>query len=186
MKRISSRGWNSSLCSRCLSFLLLVLPAFAGEGIWLDVPFVHQEGNGCGSASIAMLIQYWESHGAGVQGGAGVQVIQDELYVPAEKGIPADAVECYLRSHGFRVFVFRGEQEDLWDHLSKGRPLLVCLKPGRGSALHFAVVAGIGDGAVALNDPADRKLRLYGTEQFLREWKAADNWTLLAVPRPHP
>ena len=29
-------------------------------GVWLDVPFVRQEKNGCGAASIAMVMQYWQ------------------------------------------------------------------------------------------------------------------------------
>ena len=36
--------------------------AIAGEsaGVWLDVPFVKQEKNGCGAASIAMVMQFWQ------------------------------------------------------------------------------------------------------------------------------
>ena len=29
------------------------------SGIWLDVPFVPQEKNGCGAAVIAMVMDYW-------------------------------------------------------------------------------------------------------------------------------
>ena len=32
-------------------------------GIWLDVPFIKQTVEGCGSASIAMVLQYWSAHG---------------------------------------------------------------------------------------------------------------------------
>src|SRR6185437_7320853 len=31
------------------------------SGVWLDVPFVHQEKDGCGAAVIAMLMEYWQS-----------------------------------------------------------------------------------------------------------------------------
>ena len=30
------------------------------SGVWLDVPFVKQEKNGCGAASIAMVMQFWQ------------------------------------------------------------------------------------------------------------------------------
>ena len=33
--------------------------------LWLDVPFVPQQKDGCGAASIAMVMQYWEQHEAG-------------------------------------------------------------------------------------------------------------------------
>src|ERR1043165_5812507 len=29
------------------------------SGVWLDVPFIKQEKDGCGAASIAMVMQYW-------------------------------------------------------------------------------------------------------------------------------
>jgi len=42
---------------------------FAGEqtAVWLDVPFVKQEKNGCGAASIAMVMQYWQRSRAKAQ-----------------------------------------------------------------------------------------------------------------------
>ncbi len=36
-----------------------MLLAAEPPGVWLDVPFVKQEKDGCGAASIAMVIQYW-------------------------------------------------------------------------------------------------------------------------------
>ena len=32
-------------------------------GVWLDVPFVKQSEDGCGSAAISMLLQYWSAQG---------------------------------------------------------------------------------------------------------------------------
>ncbi len=40
----------------CGSLLAADLP-----GVWLDVPFVKQEKDGCGAASIAMVMQYWQA-----------------------------------------------------------------------------------------------------------------------------
>ena len=37
------------------------LPAADLPGVWLDVPFVKQEKDGCGAASIAMVMQYWQA-----------------------------------------------------------------------------------------------------------------------------
>jgi len=44
-----------------LGLLLLsqMLVAAGVPGVWLDVPFVKQEKEGCGSASVAMIMQYW-------------------------------------------------------------------------------------------------------------------------------
>jgi len=30
-------------------------------GLWLDVPYIHQEKDGCGAASLAMVLRYWHT-----------------------------------------------------------------------------------------------------------------------------
>jgi predicted double-glycine peptidase len=166
----------------------LILVAFlsaaaaAPEALWLDVPFVHQEENGCGSASVAMIIGYWQTQGAfAAHAPPDAARIQRELYVPAQKGIPAESLRRYLEAEGFTAIAIRGEWEDLAHHLARGRPLIVALKTP-GGTLHYAVAAGISGSSIALNDPADRKLRKYDRAQFEKQWRAAGRWTLLAVP----
>ncbi len=154
------------------------LPA-AAEAIWLDVPFIAQEKNGCGSAALAMVIRYWRQD-------ADTAKIQSELYSADDKGIPAAEMQRYLRGRGFQAYAFRGEWQDLLHHLSKGRPPIVCFKPTRRGPFHYAVAAGVSDGTVSLNDPADRKLRKWERAEFEKMWRAAGNWTLLAAPRVAP
>ena len=107
-----------------------VLSAAVSTGWWLDVPFVKQEKNGCGAASIAMVMQYWlKQQGRSASDSAEATQIQRALYVPSADGIYASAMERYFQEHGFRTFSFRGDWEDLQQHLQKGRPLIVALKP---------------------------------------------------------
>ncbi|MGO8790825.1 MAG: C39 family peptidase [Terriglobia bacterium] len=152
-------------------------------GVWLDVPFVRQEKNGCGAASIAMVMQYWQRQ-QGKSPTADPEQIQRALYSRPAQGIYASDLEHYLQQHGFRTFAFAGEWKDLAEHLEKGRPLIVALNPGH-SGLHYVVVAGMDSqqGVVLKNDPAERKLLKQGRSNFEKEWKAAGNWTLLAVPQ---
>src|SRR6476620_6356648 len=122
-----------------------VLPAADLPGVWLDVPFVKQEKDGCGAASLAMVMQYWQAQ----QGQPSNQVsdaiqIQRTLYSPKAHGIYASDMERYFQENGFRTFTIRGEWEDLKQHLEKGRPLIVALKPVSGGALHYVVVTGVG------------------------------------------
>jgi len=174
----------------CLVLLLclwgLVCTA-APPPIWIDVPFVKQERNGCGAASIAMVMQYWQrQHGKAEGKGADARQIQRVLYSERAHGIYASDLERYLGKHEFRTFAFQGGWGDLERHLEKGRPLIVALKPHSGAAArHYVVVAGL-DGErklVFVNDPADRKLLERDWSQFEREWKGAGNWTLLAIPQ---
>jgi ABC-type bacteriocin/lantibiotic exporter with double-glycine peptidase domain len=165
----------------------LALPATSREagGIWLDVPFVKQTRDGCGSAAISMLLQYWNAHGAPVAASrADATEIQKQLYSPKARGILASDMERYLRESGFRVFAFRGEWSDLERHLSQGRPLIASVKPGH-APLHYLVLVGLvrEHDAVLVNDPARGKLLRFERADFEKEWRAADNWTLLAVPK---
>lgn len=159
--------------------LLLRLAAAAG-GLWLDVPFVHQEKNGCGSASVWMLLEYWKAPAT-----PRVEEIQRSLYSKEAKGTYARDMEQYFQSRGFRTFSFKGGWSDLSEHLAKGRPLIVCLERNAiGVPYHYVVVAGIDDERqlVWINDPADRKLLPARRDDFEKQWRATGYWTLLALP----
>jgi ABC-type bacteriocin/lantibiotic exporter with double-glycine peptidase domain len=111
---------------------------------------------------------------------------QAHKYTKAAHGIYASSLERYLQQHGFQTFAFRGEWNDLEQHLEKGRPLIAALKlDSRDAALHFVVVVGVDreQSLVLVNDPAERKLLHREQSHFEREWKGAGNWVLLALPR---
>ena len=154
-------------------------------GVWLDVPFVKQEKDGCGAASIAMVMQYWQhQQGEAASSDSNAIQIQHLLYSAKARGIYASDMERYFRGKGFRTFTIRGEWEDLKQHLDKGRPLIVALKPGGGGTpLHYVVVTGLDQDVVMINDPAQRKLLKQDRSAFEQEWSAAGKWTLLALPQ---
>jgi len=158
-----------------------------GSGIWLDVPFVHQQKNGCGAAVIAMLMEYWQKQQPRDNDPTvDPAEIQRGLYSRKAHGIYAADLEDYLKQRGFRTFTVQGDWELLHHHLEKGRPLIVALKPIRGeSELHYVMVVGLDsqNNVILINDPAQRKLLKVERAGFEREWKAVGRWTLLAVPR---
>jgi ABC-type bacteriocin/lantibiotic exporter with double-glycine peptidase domain len=160
---------------------------FAAElsGVWLDVPFVKQDREGCGAASIAMVMQYWQRQAARpVNPGADSVAIQRALHSDRAHGIYASDMERYFRQNGYTTFAFSGQFADLEQHLGKGRPLIAALKPGSHLPLHYVVVAGLDpeQRLVMLNDPAERKLLKEDYSRFEQDWKGAGYWTLLAVP----
>jgi ABC-type bacteriocin/lantibiotic exporter with double-glycine peptidase domain len=160
-------------------FLLAADP----PGVWLDVPFIFQEKDGCGAASVAMVIDYWLAQQGGSAHPNAAQ-IQRELHSDRTHGIYASNIERYFRQNGYATFAFAGEWSDLKQHLQKGRPLIVALKPGSMGPLHYVVVAGFDQERqlVLLNDPAQRKLLKEDRSRFEQEWKGAGHWTLLALP----
>jgi len=163
-----------------------LLAAAGPPGVWLDVPFVQQQKNGCGAASISMVMQYWQrQRGRTSDESADAKQIQRALYSSQARGIYASAMERYLREHGFRTFALRGRWSDFREHLEKGRPLIVALRPAAGAPLHYVVLAGLDwqQELVIVNDPARRKLLKQERSDFEKQWNAAGNWTLLAVPQ---
>lgn len=154
-------------------------------GIWLDVPFVKQAKNGCGAASVSMVMQYWNRDKSPALTERSDPVLIQRALLPRDAGgILASAMTRYLQESGFQTFTFRGEWLDLREHLSKGRPLIVCLKES-GGTLHYVVVAGLDwqRDLVFMNDPATRKLAKLDRADFEKAWSAARNWTLLALPK---
>jgi ABC-type bacteriocin/lantibiotic exporter with double-glycine peptidase domain len=153
-------------------------------GVWLDVPFVPQEKEGCGAAAIAMIMQYWQAKGK-IANEPDPAEIQRALYSKEAHGIYASEMKRYLDSNGFQTFAFAGAWDDLDRHLEKGRPLVVAMRPSDASPLHYVVIAGLdwGRGLVLVNDPAQKKLLKLDRSSFEREWNAAGKWTLLAVPQ---
>jgi len=164
-----------------------VVAAASAPGLWLDVPYIHQERDGCGSASLAMVLRYWKSKDADVPDDRSDPAnIQRLLYAAKPRGIFASDMEKYLRDSGFETFAFRGEWSDLRSQIAKGRPLIAGLK-AKGAPAHYVVIVGVEaeDVAVLLNDPERGKLLRVERNEFAKVWKGTENWTLLAVPR-HP
>ncbi len=159
--------------------------ACAQSAQWIDVPFVPQPKDGCGAASLAMVMQYWAAHqGPAASDAAQVKIIQDALYSRHEHGIPASSMSAYLQQHGYRAFAVNGTWKDLEQQIAQGRPLIVALRPDGQKELHYVVIDGIDSshGLVIMNDPAQRKLLQQERAEFERQWSATQHWLLLAVP----
>lgn len=154
-------------------------------GLLLDVPYVHQEKDGCGSASLAMVLRYWKGKGAEEEAARmDAAQIQRELYAKKARGIYASEMERFLREAGMQVWAFHGEWSDFRAQLAKGRPLIAGLKP-RGAAAHYVVVVGVDpqDAGVLVNDPERGKLVRMERGEFEKGWQGTEKWTLLAVPK---
>lgn len=172
----------------CFDFALrglVMLLAFSQpSGSWLDVPYVEQVKAGCGSAAVAMVVQYWAREYPALRDAAGDTDQIDKLLPATSSGIQGKKLQAYLEASGFRAFIFDGELSDLKHHIDKGRPVIVCLAPnGAHGPLHYAVVVGVSDNRVWLNDSARGRLFEQDLGHFEREWQATGRWALLAVPR---
>src|SRR5713226_9459140 len=116
-------------------FLLAFFPTLFAQaapakssGVWLEVPYVKQTEDGCGSAAISMLLQYWTAHDVHIDSQrADSAAIQKQLYSRKARGIRSSDMESYLKESGFRVFPLNGDWKDLLEQLKQGRPLIASL-----------------------------------------------------------
>ncbi len=155
-------------------------------GLWLDVPFVEQQKNGCGAASIAMVMQYWEQHqGQSVRPEAEPSQIFRSLYSEPAHGIYASAMVRYFQQNGYRAFAFAGKWTDLESELQKGRPLIAALKawlrPG-SCTTSWLWASTSGNSSCSSTIPRSASSLRRTQSRFEREWKATNHWLLLAVP----
>jgi predicted double-glycine peptidase len=146
----------------------------AGEP--LRVPFFRQLKNGCGAASVAMVMHYWKPAAP-----SSAQVYR-HLYLPERKGIPLADMRRYLEDSGFRAFTLKGQWSDLEEHLAKGRPLIVSLKKRRSGPMHFAVLSGVDGDYIWLNDPTRKKPNRVKRPEFQKQWELAERWVLITSP----
>ena len=166
------------------------VPSAGTRAIWIDVPFVQQTTDGCGSASLSMVMRYWDrKEGRAIAADAEATKIQAALYSPAAKGIFASSMRDYLERSGYQAFAFHGQWSDFEHQLALGRPMIVGLQAsGAHGPLHYVVVVGVDPARnfLFMNDPAQQKMLRISREGFEQEWRGTDNWTLLAVPKSSP
>jgi ABC-type bacteriocin/lantibiotic exporter with double-glycine peptidase domain len=141
-----------------------------------------------------MVMQYWAKSDQGSESSElarpknvpDINEIGQAVYSKAAKGIFGKDMQRYFHEHGFQTFTFKGEWVDFVNHLSKGRPLIVCLKLNEESSpFHYVVVTGLDQqqSLVLINDPAQRKLLKISRAGFEKAWNSTRNWTLLALPQ---
>lgn len=165
--------------------LLAAVAICSAAAAALDIPFVQQKGARCGSAAVAMVMEYWAEQIPSLNSAA-VEAARIDEYLPVDhrKGIRGERLKEFLESRGFKAFIFDAELSDVQHHLDKGRPLIVCFAPnGPHGPLHYAVIADLDTQSVWLNDSARGKLFREDLGTFVREWKQTGDWALLAVPR---
>jgi tetratricopeptide (TPR) repeat protein len=149
----------------------LMLAALAA--VVLNVPFVAQEKDTCGAASLAMVLAYWGQPVAHDEIAAAL--LQKELH-----GIPGSELERFARDRGLTATAYKGDLGNLREFVAKGRPLIVAWDMGHGR-FHDVVVVGTDGDDIIVNDPARGASRREGAETFEERWRGAGYWTLLVT-----
>lgn len=150
------------------------------ETVRLNPPLIRQVNEGCGAASLAMLLSYWAPKGPKPPSGARLYA---ELTEAGVDGIRLARMKEYLADQGFHAFTLRASAEQVEEQLRKRRPVIVGFGHGSASDLHFVVVSGFDRKGFWLHDPARSEPKRLKRKKFLKLWEGGDGWTLIAVPQ---
>jgi tetratricopeptide (TPR) repeat protein len=173
-----------------LSLLLLAgcaqLPQDRGDGApgslerveLAQVPFIAQEDQQCGPASLAMVLQ-----------AAGRKVTAEELspqvYLPGREGSLQVEMLAATRRQGLVAYPIEGGLKALYAEVAAGNPVVVLQNLGLSwlPVWHYAVVIGFdgGLGEILLHSGTTPRMGM-STAVFARTWKRSEEWAMLALP----
>ena len=176
-------GVGTAIITVAAFFVILEPAGAATDSAPLKVPFIHQETNGCGPATVKMVQAYCLAQGDSVAPTTRPDASAN-LLVNEEQGVLLSDMRGFWDSSGYYAFTIQGDSADLAHQISKGRVVIVALKKkGSTADLHYVVVAGLDQRRVWLNDPAKRGPGSTDRRKFEESWTRAGKWMLLAVPR---
>lgn len=157
----------------CFLLVSLVLStnalAFQIEG----VPFVKQDRQRCGPASLASVFSYY---GVPVH----PDIISDATYNPKLKGALITDLENFARRYSFRAESGQGTVERLKDFILQRKPVIVLIDLGFwvASRPHYLVLFGHNEEGFIAHD-GETPSQLYGYEDFRRMWEKIGSTYLL-------
>ena len=156
-------------------FLFSLVLAFGAGPSYIihDVPFVMQDTQYCGPASLSSVLSYY--------GDAQDQkTIGKAVYSPKLQGALITDLENYGRERGFQTKSGRGHAADIKEFLSEGKPVIVLVDLGFWviSKPHYLVVYGYNEqGFLAHNGFEAAQLYLY--DEFEKIWEKVGRSFLL-------
>jgi len=168
-------------------FVLLLFPKFNLFGLehscqnksyFIDVPFIKQENNYCGAASLAMVFKYWGKN-------ISQYSIADKIYEKSKKGVSSKNLKSFSEENGFLAFIYKGDLENIKENIKKGRPLIIAMSSNSPTGFHYIVVVGYNkDSSIILvNNSYSGKLKTIRVKDFIKKWTKSDYWTLLILPK---
>ena len=142
------------------------------------VPFVPQEDQQCGPASLAMVLQ---AAGRNVT----VAELSPQVYLPGREGSLQVEMLAATRRQGLVAYPLEGGMEALYAEIAAGNPVVVLqnLSLPWFPVWHYAVVLGYdrGLGQMVLHSGTTPRM-VMDTGVFVRTWQRSEKWAMLALP----
>ncbi len=177
-----------SLGTRLVPYVLAVLVAACNntpprtdlpqEHLLHHVPFIAQDAQACGPASLAMVLQYYGQRQTQEQ-------LKPLLLLPERKGTLQIELAAAARREGFLSLQGPSSMDTLLADVAAGFPVIVLqnLRLDMWPQWHFAVVVGFNqeDGVVLLRS-GDHALIEVPYHTFQNTWERANRWALIVTP----
>lgn len=151
---------------------MLALGAGASH-IISGVPFVMQDSEYCGPASLSSVLSYYGDT-------VDQKTIGKAVYSPKLQGALITDLENYGGARGFQTKIGRGRTKEIKEFLSENKPVIVLVDLGFWviSKQHYLVVYGYNEqGFLAHN--GFEAAHLYPYEEFEKIWEKAGSSFLL-------
>lgn len=177
MRQVVARGvhhWLLAVHLLLAGLPLASAPADAQTLPLLNVPYLTQSEALCGGAAAAMVMRYWGAPDVTAESFSG-------LIDRRAAGIPTDRLQSDLVARGWNAVTHERDETAIEAALKASRPAIALIED-RPGVYHYVVVVGWYERAVALHDPARTPFRIMPLQEFLRRWRAARQWTLIATP----
>ncbi|MDP2704742.1 MAG: cysteine peptidase family C39 domain-containing protein, partial [bacterium] len=135
----------------------------------MKVPYHKQsETFTCAPASLKMVFEYFGRH-------ISEQELADELKTDKKNGTRNNKIIKTAVEHGFFCYANNdSEIGEIESFLKKGLPVIVNYIEPSNDEGHYAVVVGLSDDYLFLNDPWNGKKFEISREEFLKRWKDSD------------
>jgi len=157
-------------------FLLFATTLFAANAFSAQiegVPFVKQDREKCGPASLASVLSYY---GVSIE----PETISESTYDPKLKGSLITDLENYARRMGFSTESGRGDMERLKGFIDGKKPVITLVDRGLWVAArpHYLVLFGYNEEGFTVHD-GENPSQVWPYSEFYRMWKKMGNTYLL-------
>jgi hypothetical protein len=98
-----------------------------------------------------------------------------------EGGIRASELTSALAGRGYAVRAIQGEPDRALAAVEEGVPPILLLESG-ATRLHYVVLVGLKDDAIAIHDPNFGPARKITRAELMRRWRASGYWALVVTP----
>jgi ABC-type bacteriocin/lantibiotic exporter with double-glycine peptidase domain len=146
--------------------------------VLLNVPFYPDEGDQCGPAALASVMEYWGKPERPAR-------LKQEVFKTHLRDLPAVDLKPAAESRGLSVELADGSLVRVKRELESGHPLIAFVVSSDGESRYF-VITGYDDEqqCIFAHTGKNRDERIAYSE-FDEQWRKTDRWALLILPPRH-